>query len=85
VKCLFVHVDGYEFAARLREIQSDGNMGDEVATLPRYVDQVVSQTAKGYRVMRGRCNIRFYLDENTRNELMPVYRERLDGSTEAST
>ena len=83
MKCLFVHLDGYEFAARLCDIQPDGNMGDEVATLPRYLDQTVGQTDKGYRVMRGRCNIRFYLDESTRNELMPVYRERLDGPEQA--
>ncbi len=73
---LFRTLHGHEFTGRLTKDNVVG--GAPPDKLPGFLDISRAQTDRGRKTdeATGCVGKRFYLDENTRNELLPVYRER---------
>ncbi len=76
---LFRTLQGHEFVGRLTKDNVVG--GAPPDELPDHLDISRAQTRRGEATdeATGCVGKRFYLDESTQNELLPVYRERAEG------
>ena len=73
---LFRTASGHEFVGRLTTANYRG--APSVDDLPSHLDVEESQTSRGDAIeeMTGCIGRRFFLDQSTKRELLPVYTER---------